>query len=172
MRNRSLRNARWFCGKKREVGKGNLHLSENRLSWNEMWWASDNHSNYFNEIVPNFTYSQISYFLSIIGTFLDQPLLPYKFHGSDMPGMYFFIFANCEPLIMLIVGPTYPLQQKLYRKGSQLPKWKSTFPSCPCHKIYRGEAVGLSVNNYTFKSTIFMSMWNLGQFREKLIFCQ
>ena len=30
--------------------------------------------------------------------FLDQQLLPYKFHGSDMCGMYFFIFASCEPL--------------------------------------------------------------------------
>ena len=38
-------------------------------------------------------------FVSIIGTFLDQPLLSYKFHGSDMWGMYFFIFAICEPLI-------------------------------------------------------------------------
>ena len=30
--------------------------------------------------------------------FLDQPLLPYKFHGRDMWGMYFFIVASCEPL--------------------------------------------------------------------------
>ena len=30
--------------------------------------------------------------------FLDQPLLPYKFHGSEMWGMYFFIFASCELL--------------------------------------------------------------------------
>ena len=28
--------------------------------------------------------------------FLDQPLLPYKFHGNDMWGMYVFIFASCE----------------------------------------------------------------------------
>ena len=30
--------------------------------------------------------------------FLDQPFHPYKFHGSDMRGMYFFVFASCEPL--------------------------------------------------------------------------
>ena len=30
--------------------------------------------------------------------FFDQPLFHYKFHGSDMWGMYFFIFATCEPL--------------------------------------------------------------------------
>ena len=34
-------------------------------------------------------------FSSIIGA---QQLLPYKVHGSDMCGMYFFIFASCEPL--------------------------------------------------------------------------
>ena len=30
--------------------------------------------------------------------FLDQSLLSYKFHGSDMWGIYFFIFASCELL--------------------------------------------------------------------------
>ena len=38
-------------------------------------------------------------FKSVIGLFLDQLLLPYKFYGSDMLGMYFFIFASCEPLM-------------------------------------------------------------------------
>ena len=48
-------------------------------------------------------------------------------------------------------------------------KWKSTFLTCPCHKIGRVEALGLK---YTFKITIFVKMWNLGQFWENLIFCQ
>ena len=51
-------------------------------------------------------------------------------------------------------------------------KWKSRFLTCPCHKIYREEAVGLKSYNYTLKITIFVNMWNLGQFRENLIFCQ
>ena len=34
------------------------------------------------------------YFFSIIVFFLDQPLLPYKFHGSDMWGMHFFYFCQ------------------------------------------------------------------------------
>ena len=83
MGNRSLSDARWFCGKKCKIGKGNLYLTENRLSWNEMCCASDNH-NYmchtcakeflnssfnsavidkisnFQEIAPNSTFSQIS----------------------------------------------------------------------------------------------------------------
>ena len=44
LRNWSLSDARWFYGKKRKIGKGNLHLTENRLSWNEMCCASDNYN--------------------------------------------------------------------------------------------------------------------------------
>ena len=83
MRNRSFSNARWFYGKKCKTGKGNLYLTENQLSWNEMCCASDNckymchtfakeflNSNFneavidkisiFQDIAPNFTFSQIS----------------------------------------------------------------------------------------------------------------
>ena len=40
LRNRSFCDAREFCGKKRKLGKGNLYLTENRLSWNKMCCAS------------------------------------------------------------------------------------------------------------------------------------
>ena len=51
-------------------------------------------------------------------------------------------------------------------------KWKGRFLTGSCHKIYRVEVVGLSTSNYTFKIPIFVNMWNLGPFREKLlIFC-
>ena len=33
-------------------------------------------------------------------------------------------------------------------------KWKSTFLTWPCHKIYREEEAGLESYNYTFKITI------------------
>ena len=49
-------------------------------------------------------------------------------------------------------------------------KWKRVFLTCPCHKIYRGEAVGLKICKYTWKITIYVNMWNLGQFCEILIF--
>ena len=51
-------------------------------------------------------------------------------------------------------------------------KWKRVFLTCPCHEIYRGEAVGLKSCKNTWKITIFVKMWNLGQYRENLIFCQ
>ena len=44
LRNRSLSDARWFYGKKRKIGNGNLYLTENRLSWIKMCCASDNHN--------------------------------------------------------------------------------------------------------------------------------
>ena len=51
-------------------------------------------------------------------------------------------------------------------------KWKRVFLTCPCHEIYRDEAVGLKSYNYTLKVTIFVNTWNLKQFLENLIFCQ
>ena len=51
-------------------------------------------------------------------------------------------------------------------------KWKRVFLTCLCHKIYRDEAVGLKSCKYTWKITILVKMWNLGQNRENLIFCQ
>ena len=83
LRNRFLNDIRWFYGKKRKIGNGNLYLTENWLSWNEMCCASYNHnymchtyakeflkfelqlSSYwqnikFHDIAPNFAFSQIS----------------------------------------------------------------------------------------------------------------
>ena len=62
------------------------------------------------------------------------------------------------------------LNDKLMAHNFQ--KWKSRFPTCPCHKIYWEDAVGLISPNYALKIAIFVSMWNLGQYRENLILCQ
>ena len=56
--------------------------------------------------------------------------------------------------------------------GGNWQKWKRVFLTCPCHEIYRDEAVGLNSCKNTWKITIFVKMWNLGQYRENLIFCQ
>ena len=56
--------------------------------------------------------------------------------------------------------------------GGNWQKWKRVFLTSPCHEIYRDEAVGLKSCKNTWKSTIFVKMWNLGQYRENLIFCQ
>ena len=37
-------------------------------------------------------------------------------------------------------------------------KWRSTLLTCPCHNIYRKEALGLNNSNYTWKIMIFVKM--------------
>ena len=44
LRNKSLIDARWFYGKKHKIVKGNMYLTGNQLSRNEMWCAVDNHN--------------------------------------------------------------------------------------------------------------------------------
>ena len=61
---------------------------------------------------------------------------------------------------------------KMCLMGGNWQKWKRVFLTCPCHEIYRDEAVGLKSCKNTWKITIFVKMWNLGQYRENLIFCQ
>ena len=46
-------------------------------------------------------------------------------------------------------------------------KCERAFLTCPCHEIYRDEAVGLKSCKYTLKITIYVNMWNLEQFRKK-----
>ena len=62
--------------------------------------------------------------------------------------------------------------KRLELTGGNWQKWKRVFLTCPCHEIYRDEAVGLKSCKNTWKITIFVKMWNLGQYRENLIFCQ
>ena len=59
-----------------------------------------------------------------------------------------------------------------YLTGGNWQKWKRVFLTYPCHEIDRDEAVGLKSCKNTWKITIFVKMWNLGQYRENLIFCQ
>ena len=47
-------------------------------------------------------------------------------------------------------------------------KWKSGFFTCPCYIHLEGRGSWLFLSIYTSKITIFVSMWNMDQFREKL----
>ena len=38
--------------------------------------------------------------------------------------------------------------------------------TCPCHEVYRDEAVGLESCKYSLKIMIYVNMWNFGQFCE------
>ena len=104
-----------FTVKKRKIGKGNLYLTENRLSRNEILCATDNH-NYmcpvcaigfidlkfnkavidkisnFHEIAPNFTYSQKSQYLKYLWK-KDKPTAPIIFmtrtYKESIPPLFF-----------------------------------------------------------------------------------
>ena len=45
-------------------------------------------------------------------------------------------------------------------------KNERVFLTCPCHKIYRDEAVGLKSCKYTWKITIFVKMGNWGNIKK------
>ena len=120
-----------FTVKKRKIGKGNLYLTENRLSWNEMCCAAD-HNNYMCHIIrtsikqlltkyqifrklPQIPHIHINrYFFKYICNLLDQLLHPYKFHGRDMSRILFFIFASCEQLSMLKSLSLYTVQYTFF----------------------------------------------------------
>ena len=38
---------------------------------------------------------------------IDQLLLPYKFYGSDVKEIYFFIFASCDPVNPIVQSNKY-----------------------------------------------------------------
>ena len=113
------------------------------------------------------------YALLIISLFWDIRF----YHLSDdmwynvemyMPGVHvdsFFCY------IWLLNKPDHKIYDTLLT-GGNWQKWKRVFLTCPCHEIYRDEAVGLKSCKSTWKITIFVKMWNLGQYRENLIFCQ
>ena len=68
-----------------------------------------------------------------------------------------------------VIIPVKGLQLKNEKKKKE--KKKKRFLTCPCHKL-KGRICWLISSNYTFKIMIFVSMWNFGQFHEKLIFWQ
>ena len=83
------------------------------------------------------------------------------------------IMHNFPMKISYRMQTSHPTTSHLYKVFSSMlfPKIYSGF-TCLCHEIYRVESVGLKSSSYAWKIMIFANMWNLGQFREKLIFCE
>ena len=87
------------------------------------------------------------------------------------------LYLSCSQLMLspgywhetcfTLTGP-----KSTYLTAHNWQKWKRVFLTHPYHKIYRDEAVGLKSCKYTWKITIFVKMWNLGQYCKNLIFCQ
>ena len=58
-------------------------------------------------------------------------------------------------------------QVKKYWTSLTAHNWQKYIPKMSLPKNSRVQAAGLKKSKYTFKITIFVSMWNLGQFQEK-----
>ena len=78
---------------------------------------------------------------------------------------------SCDKFPVFVMFACFPFIWN-HLTGDNWQKWKRVFLTCSCHEIYRDEAVSLKSCKNTWKITIFVKMWNLGQNRENLIFCQ
>ena len=93
---------------------------------------------------------------------IECPLVTKKYNTSRL----FQTFCNVH-LCVILFEP-----KRLTAHNWQKSKEYSWHVPGHGHEVYRDEAVGLKIYKYTLKITIYVNMWNLGQFRENLIFCQ
>ena len=88
-------------------------------------------------------------------------------------GVVWVLFTNCYLSGLGTILSAVIMQDRfMLLTAHNWQKWKRVFLTCPCHNIYRDDTDGLKSSNYTWKITIFLNIWNLGQFCENLIFCQ
>ena len=127
------------------------------------WWNSSRLSCYPRRL-PIDTYL-------VSKKFYKSPLTNYDF-GVAMGGLLLKL-QNFKKVKLIFGHPVHGSNQiNFLLTTHNWQKWKRVFLTCPYHEIYRVEAIGLKNFNYTWKIMIFANMWNLGQFREKSIFCQ
>ena len=104
-------------------------------------------------------------FLKYIYNFLDQLLHPYKFHGRDMSGILFFIFASCELLIAL--GVSLP-----YVGVTGVSSFLSTMLTLPFAVVYLRGRVPKKENSNERYSIMYMSWsrkydWKFKRFQNR-----
>ena len=107
LRNWSLSDARWFCGKKRKIGKGNLYLTENRLSWNVMCCASDNYNYMCHTCAKEFFEFELqlkSYWQNIKFSRYCPKFPIFKFRNFSSIGLFATFETNCFIPINFMAG--------------------------------------------------------------------
>ena len=95
-----------------------------------------------------------------------------KWHNCSHRGTISFNPETRTKAVYILYTPFIYSLSNDWLTGGNWQKWKRVFLTCPCHKIYRDEAVGLKSCKNTWKITIFVKMLNLGQYCHNLIFCQ
>ena len=128
----------------------------------------------------------VNYSTSILSTLAYEDYLTFTIKQNDIKKKIItqvVLSVLCRPYFLIPRGLSPLYRCSLTTMAEDIPfheiplmahnwqKWKSTFLTGTCHKIYRIEAVGLKRSNCTLKITIFVNICNLGQFRENLIFC-
>ena len=106
LRNRSLSNARWFYGKKHKIGKGNLYLTENWLSSNEMCCAADNH-NYMCHTCAKELLDlnlKIKQLLTKYRIFMKLPQIPHIHINRNFSSIFATFQTNCFIPINFMAG--------------------------------------------------------------------
>ena len=109
--------------------------------------------------------------LEIVFNLSNRFIRVYSF--GKRPTSFYALFKNISfrYLNWVTLGDLKPKRENLKAKsvfdrnwltGGNWQKWKRVFLTCPCHEIYRDEAVGLKSCKNTWKITIFVKMWNLG----------
>ena len=86
-RNRFFSNVRWFYSKKRKIWKGNLYLTENRFSRNEMWCAVVNHNHMYHICAKEFLDSNFCWaVIDKISFFTKLPQIPHTHKNCNFKG--------------------------------------------------------------------------------------
>ena len=122
------------------------------------------------------SYNETYFVTTLMTKFLNEsrltwPMPPWDVH-SAVQAVYSHSCLLLPQYLMVIITKqnTQIFQHESFLTGGNWQKWKRVFLTCHCHKIYKDEAVGLKSCKNTWKITIFVKMWNLGQYRENLIF--
>ena len=104
-------------------------------------------------------------------------LFPLRLPPKNMYKMQVPHCLNLKILLYSSSFPPHPICEKSMGRcicfnGSQLAKMKKSIPDMFLPWNLQGWSSWSKKCNYTWKVTISVKMWNLGQFRENLIFCQ
>ena len=96
-RNWSLSNAKWFCSKKRKIGKGNFHLTKNQFDRNNNCCAEDIHSYMSNIVWKRILRFELS--LKVIGKISiikNFPQISHIHRNCNLSSIIVIFYTNCS----------------------------------------------------------------------------
>ena len=111
---------------------------------------------------PNYKYKWKNWILQVL--WMDELSSCYSLSTYSFSSLCRYTGIRIATMIPeKLVGCSFKGLAEQLLTGGNWQKWKRVFLTCPCHTIYRDEAVGLKSCKYTWKITKFVKMGNLGQ---------